>query len=303
MGAWGGQRNGEISLSALCEFEQTGKFLHWAAAATLTALFDSVKRESGDRPYIAAGQDLYRDLSKQITLLGQNYIPVSSGSYALIWNGKKWRKTGPVSCAVPGTSNHGWALAADISFPTAASHAAWRHLCPQYDWDNAGDAFGESWHKEYVGSLTTPAGSGNLIEEDDMYDDNDRARDNITSILVKQVDLTTQDIQKRLVAIAAGDVKFPGAAYPAFAAIAAQNQATMEAVLHVQGMTDEQIAEVGAKLLTGLPTVPDIADAVEASLRDDFAKLTAGDSSAILARLDALPAEIRSELGRALTQP
>lgn len=141
MGAWGGQQNGRIPASALANFEGTGKYGHAAAVASLSALFDAVRARSGQRPYFAGGQDFYRDFARQ----------------QYFWDNRK--RLG-ISAATPGTSNHGWALAADISFPSAACHTAFRQLCAQYGWNNAGDGFGESWHKEYVGSLATPAGGG-----------------------------------------------------------------------------------------------------------------------------------------------
>lgn len=169
--AWGGFKNGAIPVTNLVEFDGTGKFLQADAASSLTRLFDATQKATGARPYIAAWQDLNRDLAEQITLLGQNYTAVTSGSYAFSWNGKKWRKTGPITCAKPGTSNHGWARAGDITFPTSASRAWFRAHCTEYDWTNAGDAFGEDWHKEYHGPITTTAGTGTRIEDDMQKDE------------------------------------------------------------------------------------------------------------------------------------
>jgi len=170
--AWGGFTNGAIPMRNLVNFEGTGKLLQADAAAWLTRLFDATKKATGARPYIAAHQDLFRDLDEQISLLGQNYTAVTSGAYAFVWNKKKWRKTGPITCAIPGTSNHGWARAADITFPTAASRKYFRDHCGDGYWTNAGDAFGEDWHKEYHGPITTitPAGGGAtpIDGDDDM---------------------------------------------------------------------------------------------------------------------------------------
>lgn len=170
--AWGGFKNGSIPLANLVEFEGTGKYLQADAAASLTRLFDATEAATGARPYIAANQDLNRDLAEQIRLLKHNYRVVPSGG-SIFYAGERWAKkpgidptTGRayVTCATPGFSNHGWARAADISFPTAASRAWFRAHCEDEGWTNAGDAFGEDWHKEYHGPITTTAGSGTPIE-------------------------------------------------------------------------------------------------------------------------------------------
>lgn len=155
--AWGGFANGAIPVWALVEFEGTGKLLQADACSSLTRLFDATEQATGARPFIAAGQDLNRPLAEQITLLGENYTAVTSAPYAFEWDGKLWRKTGPITCAEPGFSNHGWATAADISFPTAECRTWFRAHCTEYDWTNAGDAFSEDWHKEYHGPVTTLA--------------------------------------------------------------------------------------------------------------------------------------------------
>jgi len=164
--AWGGFENGKIPQEHLRQFEGTGKYLQADAAASLSTIFDEVEAETGRRPYIATGQDLYRDYDEQVRLLKHNYRVVASGG-SLRWGGQQWAKksgidptTGRafVSVATPGSSNHGWARAGDISFPTTASRAAFRRRCVAHGWTNAGDAFGEDWHKEYHGPITTTAG-------------------------------------------------------------------------------------------------------------------------------------------------
>lgn len=155
--AWGGFRNGRIPTSAMVLFEGTGKCLQADAAASLTRLFDATEKATGARPYIAPGQDLYRDYAEQVSL--EQHPPINPTT------GK------PVTTAIPGTSNHGWARAGDISFPTAASRAWFRAHCEEFGWTNAGDAFGEDWHKEYHGPITTTAGTGTGIEDDMQADE------------------------------------------------------------------------------------------------------------------------------------
>jgi hypothetical protein len=176
---WSGHPNGQIPDDLGVNFEGTGKYLQADAARQLTRLFDEVEKRSGARPYIAAGQDLYRDLAEQEALLEHNYHVVSSGG-TIFYAGKRWAKnagidptTGRayVTCATPGASNHGVMLAGDISFPTALSRSVFRSICPFYGWTNAGDAFGEDWHKEYHGTTLTPASSNAkpiTVQEDVM---------------------------------------------------------------------------------------------------------------------------------------
>lgn len=163
-------KNGVIPLSALALFENTGKRLQINASLSLTKLFDATEKATGARPYISIEQDLYRDLNKQIKLLGENYIVVSSGNYSFIWNNKKWRKVGKITCAKPGFSNHGLGIAADISFPTNACRIWFRKHCTEYDWFNSGDSFGEDWHKEYHGAITAFTDSKIIINNESEND-------------------------------------------------------------------------------------------------------------------------------------
>jgi len=134
-GAWGGYPNGFIPRAALCPIGVGEHVLRCDAAAAFTAL---------NRAYAAAfGQgvcvtDSYRTFAGQVRLYGVK----------------------PSLAAVPGTSNHGWALAVDLcgglqAF-TSAQYAWMAANAPAHGWSNppwAGRGRGreEPWHWEFTG--------------------------------------------------------------------------------------------------------------------------------------------------------
>lgn len=90
-------KNGAIPRSAMKQFRNTGKYGHPVFIDRLEAAFQELER-AGYRPYIAAGQDIYRDLA------GQRY-----------WK-TYWTNLGkPGNAAAVGRSKHGLGCSADIS--------------------------------------------------------------------------------------------------------------------------------------------------------------------------------------------
>lgn len=146
MSAWGGHSNGNIPLSQLSTIPwNTARRLRSDAANSLIALNQSFRAALGrDLPL----SDAYRDYAGQVE--ARNY-----------WCGQG-------NCgfaAVPGTSNHGWALAIDIGvgrtdwnnpiyiwMKANAAAFGWTHPL----WAEPGGAHPEAWHWEYTGSYTTP---------------------------------------------------------------------------------------------------------------------------------------------------
>lgn len=89
--------NGVIPRAAMKQFRNTGKYGHPVFIDRLEAAFQELER-AGYHPYIAAGQDIYRDLA------GQRY-----------WK-TYWTNRGvPGNAATPGYSKHGCGVSADIS--------------------------------------------------------------------------------------------------------------------------------------------------------------------------------------------
>ncbi|MGN7187559.1 M15 family metallopeptidase [Microbacterium enclense] len=142
-GPWGGYQNGQIPLSALVQISWDpnhgdagkGTYLRPDAAAALAALNEAFAAHFG---YALPINDAYRDFSEQL------------GAYA---------EYGYPRAALPGTSNHGWAMAVDIG---TQSHATISFGSDEYEWLIAnGEAYGwfhygsvgngEAWHFQYYG--------------------------------------------------------------------------------------------------------------------------------------------------------
>jgi LAS superfamily LD-carboxypeptidase LdcB len=87
--AWGGWSNGQIPDEALCELGASGHALRCDAAEGYTRMAQAYTERFGRGLCIT---DSYRSLTAQLT------------AFALK----------PALAAVPGTSNHGWALAVDL---------------------------------------------------------------------------------------------------------------------------------------------------------------------------------------------
>ena len=130
--AWGGWTNGGIPSTALCSIAR-GHALRCDAAAGYTALADAYRAAFGSPLCIT---DSYRSLGAQVTAF----------------------RTKPALAAVPGTSNHGWALAVDLcgGIHTAGTvQSAWmaanagRFGFVQPDWARPGGEKPEPWHWEF----------------------------------------------------------------------------------------------------------------------------------------------------------
>ncbi|WP_436695527.1 NlpC/P60 family protein, partial [Geodermatophilus sp. CPCC 205506] len=130
--AWGGWSNGTIPLAALCSITR-GHALRCDAAAGYAGLAAAFETVFGRTLCIT---DSYRSLPAQVTAF----------------------RTKPGLAAVPGTSNHGWALAVDLcgginvaGTPQSAWMAANAGLFGfvQPDWARPGGEKPEPWHWEF----------------------------------------------------------------------------------------------------------------------------------------------------------
>lgn len=133
-GSWGGFSNGMIPVSALCPLTGApGHALRCDAASAWNAMAAAYKRDLGSALCIT---DSYRTYQSQVTLYGQK----------------------PSLAAIPGTSNHGWAMATDLcggieSWGTRehewmvanAPKFGWIHP----DWAVQGGGREEPWHWEF----------------------------------------------------------------------------------------------------------------------------------------------------------
>jgi cell wall-associated NlpC family hydrolase len=130
---WGGWSNGQIPSGALCELGVYRHALRCDAAASYKALSAAYQAEFGHPMCIT---DSYRSLGAQVAAF-----------YAK-----------PALAAVPGTSNHGWALAVDLcdgvnvfgtpQWTWMTQHAG-RFGFVQPAWAGPGGKKPEPWHWEY----------------------------------------------------------------------------------------------------------------------------------------------------------
>ncbi|WP_460405522.1 D-alanyl-D-alanine carboxypeptidase family protein, partial [Actinophytocola sediminis] len=134
-GAWGGYPNGFFPRTALCPVGVGEHVLRCDAAAALGQLRQAFTAAFG-RPLCVT--DSYRTFAEQVRLYGAK----------------------PALAAIPGTSNHGWALAVDLcggiqSFGSA--HYSWMLAnAPRFGWSNPlwarqGNGREEPWHWEFTG--------------------------------------------------------------------------------------------------------------------------------------------------------
>jgi hypothetical protein len=131
--AWGGWSNGQIPPETLCALGVNRHALRCDAAASYAQL-DTAYRAAFDTPLCIT--DSYRSLRGQVT------------AYALK----------PGLAAVPGTSNHGWALAVDLCGGiNIAGSAQWTWMTAnagrfgfvQPTWAGPAGEKPEPWHWEY----------------------------------------------------------------------------------------------------------------------------------------------------------
>lgn len=142
--AWGGYSNGHIPTSALTQIPWSpGRFLRADATSALIDLNLAFRQAFG---YDLILNDAYRDYAKQ----------VEARTF--------WCNRGACNyAAVPGTSNHGWALAIDINvgrtdwgspiyiwMKVNAGRYGWIHPA----WAEPGGYAPEAWHWEYTGTYT-----------------------------------------------------------------------------------------------------------------------------------------------------
>ncbi|WP_418275526.1 M15 family metallopeptidase [Isoptericola jiangsuensis] len=136
-----GYSNGRIPASVLCTVPwATWHMLRCDAAAQLEALNEAYREQFGTDIPIT---DSYRSYDAQVAV----------------------RAAKPTLAAVPGTSNHGWGLALDLSTPisggTSAEYAWLRVHGPDYGWDNPVWARPdgrkpEPWHFEFFAAGPIP---------------------------------------------------------------------------------------------------------------------------------------------------
>lgn len=182
------QENGKLSLSTLTRLS-VGGYLTTAAANSFERLRLAGARD-GVNVTITSTADAYREYAIQERIFTERYLPTYT-EYApgkvdkRYWQGRYWfRRAGTAAAAVPGTSNHGWAIAIDIANVGGFNSTFYRWLsnnAPALGWSNdEGRSVGEAWHWTYKsgsdgGGGTAPAPNPTPEEEDDMTPEQDAA--------------------------------------------------------------------------------------------------------------------------------
>ena len=109
----------------------------------------------------AAGRDgitlsatsTWRSYDEQLWLFKDRYVTYNTGQSSKTWNGKRyWKRPTVASAATPGTSNHGWGVAADLSnspsVPLSESYQRWlADHGPSFGYWNTVES--EVWHWSY----------------------------------------------------------------------------------------------------------------------------------------------------------
>lgn len=151
--SWGGYPNGGIPLKVMVY--QNGGWLQPAAAYWFEAMADACEKATGHRISMLEG---YRALGIPADRKVRVQSKTSTGG-SNQWYQQGREDRGLTTAAIPGYSNHGCAIAADLLGYEAAGVWAWLlEHADEYHWSWAtGRASGERWHWEYVGSLKIPA--------------------------------------------------------------------------------------------------------------------------------------------------
>ena len=136
--------------------------------------------------------DTYRPYYVQERIFRERYTTAYvTGIDPRRWLGQTWwRLPGTASAAVPGTSNHGWGVAIDVTGLGGFAGSAYARLAevaPAHGWSNrAGRSIGEPWHWEYTPAADTHTSAP--AQEDDMPYTEDQLRLIISEEVTKRLD-------------------------------------------------------------------------------------------------------------------
>lgn len=132
-----------------------GQQLEARAAASWDRLWDAVVSTYAWPMELT---DSYRPRSVQDEIFLDRYRPQATGSGPFgdvrHYNGRRYVRVKGAAAAIPGTSNHGWGRAVDITDMGGFGNSRYRALSAlagYYGWSNsAGRSIGEYWHWEYT---------------------------------------------------------------------------------------------------------------------------------------------------------
>lgn len=178
MVSWPGKSNGRIALSEMVDVVgdgAEGSYMNPAAGYWFKKMQAACLRDLGKT---FGTEEAFRSYATQVLYNGPN-SPLPAGT----------------AVAPIGESKHGWGLANDITGYNDPDIWAWlmAHAAEYgFSWEEGRNS-GEKWHWVYIGSLDT---TGLDWEEDDMYNDLDRYRDNIMLDSQRQIALDVWNIKQ-----------------------------------------------------------------------------------------------------------
>lgn len=173
---WSGYPNGQIPLSLMTQLAPILGIGGYAQPDAAEAFLRIARDFEAAVGIPLKFSEAYRGYQTQIELFTARYVRVQrvTGVY---WDGDYWAKKPDVAAAaVPGSSNHGWALAFDFAWPltswSTVGQAWFRANESRYNFSSAqGVADGEPWHKVYIGPTPTTAGGGSVPIDNRTDDD------------------------------------------------------------------------------------------------------------------------------------
>jgi len=164
-----GQQNGKLPSNLLVKPGFPGRPLgqmHPLASQAWLALARDVKAQFNEVLTVTSTGDAYRNYNHQVTTFTTRYTTTRlPGRPTKIWNGVTyWQKPGTAMAAVPGTSNHGWGLAADTCLYRNNAIVGITANMPMFNWmllnafryGLSWEAQSEPWHLRYWSGDTVP---------------------------------------------------------------------------------------------------------------------------------------------------
>jgi hypothetical protein len=261
--AWGGYGNGYIPAAALKPIGG-GFRLEAGAARQFLGAAAELKRDHGIN-LVAYVSETYRDFA------GQVYQKI------------RWTNLGkPWNAADPGGSIHGWAKAVDFNADALMNDGIYDIVMAVLEkYGFIRDVDGENWHvsfrearvAEWASSTITP------FEEDDMYNETDRYRDNLVLAAAARIELSLYTLQKKTDAVSAKDDLLLWATTDPQGGIRTMVQSAInlsEKVLQGQTLTADEIAKLGhlveqPKQLVDAVNAVGTTDDIEAAARAKLA--------------------------------
>jgi LAS superfamily LD-carboxypeptidase LdcB len=166
------QRNGKLTPCVLAPVMFAGvghSSLHPLAKRAWDALVIACHNETGVSLTATSVADAYRTYDRQESLFRRRYRdtynPLTCSTAFKLWNGVKWwQLRGTAMAAVPGTSNHGWALAVDSAIWTGSANVgintnrvswAWM-LAHAVEFGWSWEVQSEPWHIRYYAGDNVP---------------------------------------------------------------------------------------------------------------------------------------------------